>query len=65
MQTFRQVIAPKANKIIAWLNNEDKVTYKQRQSAVISIGAIKGLTAEKRKLSDQKLQKYWSSVSTG
>ena len=28
MQTFRQVIAPKANKIIAWLNNEDKVTYK-------------------------------------
>ena len=55
MQTFRQVIAPKANKIIAWLNNEDKVTYKQRQSAVISIGAIKGLTAEKEKIIRSKI----------
>ena len=57
MQTFRQVIAPKANKIIAWLNNEDKVTYKQRQSAVISIGAIKGLTAEKEKIIRSKIAK--------
>ena len=55
MQTFRQVIAPKAIKIIAWLNNEDKVTYKQRQSAVISIGAIKGLTAEKEKIIRSKI----------
>ena len=55
MQTFRQVIAPKANKIIAWLNNEDKVTYKQRQSAVISIGAIKGLTTEKEKIIRSKI----------
>ncbi len=55
MQTFRQVIAPKANKIIAWLNNEDKVTYKQPQSAVISIGAIKGLTAEKEKIIRSKI----------
>ena len=57
MQTFRQVIAPKANKIIAWLNNEDKVTYKQPQSAVISIGAIKGLTAEKQKIIRSKIAK--------
>ena len=57
MQTFRQVIAPKAIKIIAWLNNEDKVTYKQRQSAVISIGAIKGLTAEKEKIIRSKIAK--------
>ena len=57
MQTFRQVIAPKANKIIAWLNNEDKVTYKQPQSAVISIGAIKGLTAEKEKIIRSKIAK--------
>ena len=57
MQTFRQVIAPKANKIIAWLNNEDKVTYKQRQSVVISIGAIKGLTAEKEKIIRSKIVK--------
>ena len=57
MQTFRQVIAPKANKIIAWLNNEDKVTYKQQQSAVISIGAIKGLTAEKEKIIRSKIAK--------
>ena len=57
MQTFRQVIAPKANKIIAWLNNEDKVTYKQPQSAVISIGAIKGLTAEKEKIIKSKIAK--------
>ena len=49
------MIAPKANKIIAWLNNEDKVTYKQRQSAVISIGAIKGLTAEKEKIIRSKI----------
>ena len=55
MQTFRQVIAPKANKIIAWLNNQDKVTYKQRQSAVISIGAIEGLTAEKEKIIRSKI----------
>lgn len=57
MQTFRQVIAPKANEIIAWLNNEDKVTYKQPQSAVISIGAIKGLTAEKEKIIRSKIAK--------
>ena len=57
MQTFRQVIAPKANEIIAWLNNEDKVTYKQTQSAVISIGAIKGLTAEKEKIIRSKIAK--------
>lgn len=57
MQTFRQVIAPKANKIIAWLNNEDKVTYKQPQSAVISIGAIKGLTADKEKIIRSKIAK--------
>ena len=57
MQTFRQVIAPKANKIIAWLNNEDKATYKQRQSAVISIGAIKGLTAEKEEIIRSKIAK--------
>ena len=57
MQTFRQVIAPKANKIIAWLNNEDKVTNKQPQSAVISIGAIKGLTAEKEKIIRSKIAK--------
>ena len=57
MQTFRQVIAPKANKIIAWLNNEDKVTYKQPQSAVIIIGAIKGLTAEKEKIIRSKIAK--------
>ena len=57
MQTFRQVIAPKANKIIAWLNNEDKTTYKQRQSVVISIGAIKGLTAEKEKIIRSKIVK--------
>lgn len=57
MQTFRQVIAPKANKIIAWLNNEDKVTYKQPQSAIISIGAIKGLTAEKEKIIRSKIAK--------
>ena len=50
MQTFKQVIAPKANKIIAWLNEEDKATYKQRPSVVINIGAIKGLTAEKEKI---------------
>ena len=50
MQTFRKVIAPKANKIIAWLNEEDKATYKQRPSVVINIGAIKGLTAEKEKI---------------
>ena len=57
MQTFRQVIAPKANKIIAWLNNEDKVTYKQPQSAVISIGAIKGLTTDKEKIIRSKIAK--------
>ena len=57
MQTFRQVIAPKANKIIAWLNNEDKATSKQRQSVVISIGAIKGLTAEKEKIIRSKIAK--------
>lgn len=57
MQTFRQVIAPKANKIIAWLNNEDKVTYKQPQSAVINIGAIKGLTADKEKIIRSKIAK--------
>ena len=57
MQTFRQVIAPKANKIITWLNNEDKVIYKQRQSAVISIGAIKGLTAEKGEVIRSKIVK--------
>ena len=57
MQTFRQVIAPKANKIIAWLNNEDKVTYKQPQSAVITIGAIKGLTAEKEEVIRSKIVK--------
>ena len=57
MQTFRQVIAPKANKIIAWLNNEDKTTSKQRQSVVISIGAIKGLTAEKEKIIRSKIAK--------
>ena len=55
MQTFRQVIAPKANKIIAWLNNEDKVTTKQPQSAVISISDIKGLTAEKEKIIRSKI----------
>ena len=55
MQTFRQVIAPKANKIIAWLNNEDKTTSKQRQSVVISIGAIKGLTAEKGEVIRSKI----------
>ena len=55
MQTFRQVIAPKANKIIAWLNNEDKTTSKLRQSVVISIGAIKGLTAEKEKIIRSKI----------
>ena len=57
MQTFRQVIAPKANKIIAWLNNEDKITSKQRQSVVISIGAIKGLTAEKGEVIRSKIVK--------
>ena len=57
MQTFRQVIAPKANKIIAWLNNEDKTTSKQRQSVVISIGAIKGLTAEKGEVIRSKIVK--------
>ena len=57
MQTFRQVIAPKANKIIAWLNNEDKATSKQRQSVVISIGAIKGLTTEKEKIIRSKIAK--------
>ena len=57
MQTFRQVIAPKANKIIAWLNNEDKTTSKQRQSVVISIGAIKGLTAEKGEIIRSKIVK--------
>ena len=57
MQTFRQVIAPKANKIIAWLNNEDKTTSKQRQSVVISIGAIKGLTAEKGEVIRAKIVK--------
>ena len=57
MQTFRQVIAPKANKIIAWLNNENKATSKQRQSVVISIGAIKGLTAEKEKIIRSKIAK--------
>ena len=57
MQTFRQVIAPKANKIIAWLNNEDKVTYKQPQSVVISIGAIKGLTTDKEKIIRSKIAK--------
>ena len=55
MQTFRQVIAPKAIKIIAWLNNEDKTTSKQRQSVVISIGAIKGLTAEKGEVIRSKI----------
>ena len=55
MQTFRQVIAPKANKIIAWLNNEDKATYKQRQSVVISIGAIKGVSADKEKIIRSKI----------
>ena len=55
MQTFRQVIAPKANKIIAGLNNEDKTTSKQRQSVVISIGAIKGLTAEKGEVIRSKI----------
>lgn len=57
MQTFRQVIAPKANKIIAWLNNEDKATYKQRQSVVISIGAIKGVSADKEKIIRSKITK--------
>ena len=57
MQTFRQVIAPKANKIIAWLNNEDKATYKQRQSVVISIGAIKGVSADKEKIIRSKIAK--------
>ena len=57
MQTFRQVIAPKANKIIAWLNNEDKITSKQRQSVVISIGAIKGPTAEKGEVIRSKIVK--------
>ena len=57
MQTFRQVIAPTANKIIAWLNNEDKATYKQRQSVVISIGAIKGVSADKEKIIRSKIAK--------
>ena len=57
MQTFRQVIAPKANKIIAWLKNEDKATYKQRQSVVISIGAIKGVSADKEKIIRSKIAK--------
>ena len=56
MKTFRQVIAPKANKIIAWLN-KDKATSKQQQSVVISIGAIKGLTAAKEKIIRSKIAK--------
>ena len=55
MQTFRQVIAPKANKIIAWLNDQDKATYKQRQSVLIDIGPIKGVTARNEKIIRSKI----------
>ena len=55
MQTFRQVIAPKANKIIAWLNDEDKANYKQRQSVLIDIGPIKGVTARNEKIIRSKI----------
>ena len=55
MQTFRQVIAPKADKIIAWLNDQDKATYKQRQSVLIHIGPIKGVTARNEKIIRSKI----------
>jgi len=55
MHTFRQVIAPKANKIIAWLNDEDKANYKQRQSVLIDIGPIKGVTARNEKIIRSKI----------
>ena len=55
IQTFRQVIAPKANKIIAWLNDEDKATYKQSRSVLIDIGPIKGVTARNEKIIRSKI----------
>ena len=49
-QTFRQVISPMTNKIIAWLNDQDKATNGQRQSVVIAIGSIKGVNATNEKI---------------
>ena len=49
-QTFRQVISPMTNKIIAWLNDQDKATDRQRQSVVIAIGPIKGVNATNEKI---------------
>ena len=49
-QTFRQVISPMTNKIIAWLNDQDKATNGQRQSVVIAIGPIKGVNATNEKI---------------
>ena len=49
-QTFRQVISPMTNKIIAWLNDQDKATNGQRQSVVIAIGPIKGVDAANEKI---------------
>ena len=49
-QTFKQVIAPKASKIIAWLNDQDKAINKQRQSVVIVIGPIQGVNTIKEKI---------------
>ncbi len=49
-QTFKQVIAPKANKIIAWLNDQVRTTNQQRQSVVIDIGTIKGVNAKNEKI---------------
>ena len=67
MQTFRQVIAPKANKIIAWFNDQDEATYKQRQSVLIDIGPIKGVTARNEKIIRSKiaevLQQHKSRLS--
>jgi len=55
MQTFRQVIAPKADKIIALLDDQDKATFKQRQSVLIDIGPIKGVTARNEKIIRSKI----------
>ena len=49
-QTFRQVISPMTNKIIAWLNDQDKATNGQRQSVVIAIGPINGVNATNEKI---------------
>lgn len=49
-QTFRQVISPMTNKIIAWLNDQDKATNGHGQSVVIAIGPIKGVNATNEKI---------------